>query len=311
MMQLPASLKERLTAWGKLLRIPNLFSVPGDPLAGFLIAGGLITEQTFALLSVCLSGFFAYLYGLISNDIADLEIDREERPNRPLPSGAVALAPAKTAMVLCAILSLVTAAFSTRTLIVGVLLLVFITLYNFVLKKYKHIGPAAMGACRFFHVLLGTAAVTELVQVKFIYALLFAFGVFLYIYGVTCAAAEETKKLAKRPGGLLFFGGAVLAYIVLFLRMGMEPLTEWWDWLPGIFSALTAAVYIVIAWKGFRTFQRPSLPGIAQGWIGTLIGNLIFLQAAAAAAAAAWYVAIVLVIFWGLARMTAVHFYGS
>ena len=75
-----------LRTWLQLFRAPNLFTVPGDPLAGYVLAsyGALESDVFFAVgASVCF-----YAAGLLDNDLADLAEDRAERPARPLPSGA-------------------------------------------------------------------------------------------------------------------------------------------------------------------------------------------------------------------------------
>ena len=64
--------------WLQLVRAPNLLTVPGDPLAGFLLAtfGVLRAQAAFAVgASLCL-----YAAGLLWNDLFDLEEDRRERP---------------------------------------------------------------------------------------------------------------------------------------------------------------------------------------------------------------------------------------
>jgi 4-hydroxybenzoate polyprenyltransferase len=66
------------------LRLPNLFTVPGDPIAGFLLACGAANQRValldyrvaFAVIaSLCL-----YSAGLVMNDLFDLEEDRRDRP---------------------------------------------------------------------------------------------------------------------------------------------------------------------------------------------------------------------------------------
>src|SRR6516225_6836668 len=94
--------RSALHTWLQLLRAPNLFTVPGDPLAGFLLAtnGHADTHLVFAIgASLCL-----YCHGLLVNDLADLAEDRRERPSRPLPSGA---ANVRTVLVVAIVLALV------------------------------------------------------------------------------------------------------------------------------------------------------------------------------------------------------------
>src|SRR5260221_228220 len=75
-----------LRTWLQLFRAPNLLTVPGDPIAGYLLACfGAVEEGLWPAIgaSVCF-----YAGGLLLNDLADLAEDRRERPSRPLPSGA-------------------------------------------------------------------------------------------------------------------------------------------------------------------------------------------------------------------------------
>src|SRR5438874_1337202 len=76
-------------AWLQLFRAPNLFTVPGDPVAGYLlVVRGSFTGAVFAAIGASLCFYCA---GLVLNDIADIEEDRRDRPMRPLPSGAIDL----------------------------------------------------------------------------------------------------------------------------------------------------------------------------------------------------------------------------
>ncbi|MEA3189035.1 MAG: hypothetical protein QOD99_2865, partial [Chthoniobacter sp.] len=73
----------RLRTWLQLFRAPNLFTVPGDPLAGYL----LVVRGSFngAVLPAIGASICFYAAGLLMNDLADFAEDRRERPERPLP----------------------------------------------------------------------------------------------------------------------------------------------------------------------------------------------------------------------------------
>src|SRR5690242_3666498 len=74
-----------IRTWLQLFRAPNLLTVPGDPLAGYLLASfGSVDDKLSLAIGASLS---FYAGGLLLNDLADLPEDRRERPNRPLPSG--------------------------------------------------------------------------------------------------------------------------------------------------------------------------------------------------------------------------------
>lgn len=70
----------RLGAWAELLRLPALFTVPGDALAGAAAAGVRPGPRTLLAIgsSLCL-----YEAGMALNDWADRAEDAAERPHRP------------------------------------------------------------------------------------------------------------------------------------------------------------------------------------------------------------------------------------
>jgi 4-hydroxybenzoate polyprenyltransferase len=75
------------SAWLRLLRLPNLLTVPGDVLAGFLLApaaaGG---AGSIRCLLAIPAGLLLYAAGLVLNDLFDYAEDLRDRPDRPLPS---------------------------------------------------------------------------------------------------------------------------------------------------------------------------------------------------------------------------------
>ncbi|WP_346085097.1 UbiA family prenyltransferase, partial [Streptomyces thermocarboxydus] len=88
------STPNRAAAWAELLRLPALFTVPGDTLAGVAAAGG--RPGLRALLPIG-SSLCLYAAGMVLNDWADRAEDAVELPHRPLPSGRIRPAAALTA----------------------------------------------------------------------------------------------------------------------------------------------------------------------------------------------------------------------
>ncbi|WP_448316559.1 SCO3242 family prenyltransferase, partial [Streptomyces sp. CO7] len=141
--------------WAELLRVPALFTVPGDALAGAVAGGGRLRTRTLGAVtaSLCL-----YAAGMALNDWADREEDARERPGRPLPSGrvrtgaALAAAGGLTAAGLgCAALA------GRRTAAVAVPLAATVWAYDLHLK-HTPLGPVAMGAARALDLLMGAAS---------------------------------------------------------------------------------------------------------------------------------------------------------
>ncbi|WP_330308690.1 MULTISPECIES: SCO3242 family prenyltransferase [unclassified Streptomyces] len=146
---------EQARAWAELLRLPALFTVPGDALAGAAAIGVRPNSRTLLAIgsSVCL-----YEAGMALNDWADRAEDAVERPHRPLPSGRVRPA---AALVAAGALTAAGLALADRAgrpaLAVAVPLAATVWAYDLALKRTPA-GPAAMATARGLDVLLGATA---------------------------------------------------------------------------------------------------------------------------------------------------------
>lgn len=193
----------KLCAWGRLLRLPNLFTAPWDPVCGFLIAGGASDPEKIGYLAV--AALCAYAFGLVTNDIADLKTDTAERPARPLPSGEISMKEASIAAVVLCIVALELTSFAGHGACFGMmLLLVVILLYNYCGRKSALLSSALMGLCRVFSFGIGVAAIyPEIPSLNMTLCALYAAGMFLFILGITLVARRETETLKSRPGRTL------------------------------------------------------------------------------------------------------------
>lgn len=144
-------------AWLELVRVPNLLTVPGDVLAGWLLAVGGVWHP--ALLLAVLASLGLYAFGLISNDIADFKVDFRERPQRPLPSKRIApISAISVALTLACGGPVLAWLACSEALNVAALLCLVIILYNTMMKDFAVFGPLALGLCRGLNLLLGAAA---------------------------------------------------------------------------------------------------------------------------------------------------------
>ncbi|MEU3094099.1 SCO3242 family prenyltransferase [Streptomyces sp. NPDC006967] len=142
-------------AWAELLRLPALFTVPGDALAGAAAAGVRPGPRTLLAVgsSLCL-----YEAGMALNDWADREEDAVERPHRPIPSGRIRPAAALAAAGALTGAGLALAAGAGRpALAVATPLAAAVWAYDLKLK-HTPAGPVAMAAARGLDLLLGAAA---------------------------------------------------------------------------------------------------------------------------------------------------------
>ncbi|MFP3992584.1 UbiA family prenyltransferase [Streptomyces sp. E11-3] len=144
-------------AWAELLRLPALFTVPGDALAGAAATGRRPNHRTLLAIgsSLCL-----YEAGMALNDWADRADDAVERPHRPLPSGRIAPAAALTAAGGLTLAGLALAARAGRpALTVASSLAATVWAYDLGLK-HTPMGPATMATARTLDLLLGATATT-------------------------------------------------------------------------------------------------------------------------------------------------------
>ncbi|MBI4027198.1 MAG: UbiA family prenyltransferase [Verrucomicrobia bacterium] len=175
--------------WPQLLRLPNLLTVPGDPLAGFLLS---TCENGQSLMAACFAmgaSLCFYAGGLLINDLTDFDTDCAERPDRPLPSGRVrkksALAVAVGLMMLGGVLC---AGLGPGGWLIGGMLVAAILAYDLKVKTIAFAGPLNMGICRGLSLFLGASAAPFTATVVCAGATLA-----LYIAAVTHIARRETE----------------------------------------------------------------------------------------------------------------------
>ncbi len=196
----------RILAYLRLLRLPTVFTALADIFLGFLLTHPTLTSDegpnplpSFLLLCVASAGL--YLSGMVFNDYFDRLIDAQERPNRPIPSGAISPSASFRLAAVLMLLGLVASLFvGVPTVAVAIALCVLIIGYDGGLKNTP-LGPLVMGCCRVGNVLLGASAVASMADVFQKPQLPIALGLGTYIVGVTLFARQEATT--SRRGALL------------------------------------------------------------------------------------------------------------
>ncbi|MGV3533824.1 MAG: UbiA family prenyltransferase [Chthoniobacteraceae bacterium] len=310
-----------LRVWLQLFRAPNLFTVAGDPLAGYLLASGG-TLQFRTLLPILASLCF-YMAGLLHNDLADLAEDRKERPKRPLPSGGarpvfVALAAAVLVLVgllICGSFLFAGAMRWDGPLWIGGAIVLAVFSYNAFLKRLAIVGPLAMGICRGLSLLLGAVAALPSGPLDLDTSAVVAAAILTaYIAAVTHLARDETRPetisgwVKLLPGFVLI--GATCAWLAD--RLMVERLAA-----QGGFGAFTGVGLLVMTtfaalMLGSRLKKHPKLP--IPPAIGEFIRLLLPLQAAFCATPGtqtSLILCILLLTLWPIARVVSKRFYAS
>lgn len=324
----------KLHAWLQLIRPPNLFTVPGDPVVGFMVAtamGGFAPDLQRVLLPA-LAILFLYIGGLIGNDLADFAEDARDRPFRPLPSGRVSRTHARLATASCVLLGLLLALTVGRATFVAALLTqIAILAYNGWLKRFSLLGALAMGACRGGSVLVGATAAgwpRSPIRIESLCLEMMPGGCVLRDVAPTFWWAKYGVVLAAVAGITLYISGitAIADRETVAVRIG------WRRWVPmvalvglwlleGYYLSSVSLVGVVLAvasvlWAGYQGWQVRGVPSPAQvgATVGGLIRGLLLVQAGCCALsgqAGGLMAAAVLLALWPVSRAVAKWYYAS
>jgi 4-hydroxybenzoate polyprenyltransferase len=250
----------RTRAYLQLMRLPNVFTAMADVAMGFLFVQSAgpwhFTRLDYAALAALVAASsLLYLAGMVLNDVFDVEVDRQERPERPLPSGKI---PFETAQRLgWLLLALGVAVASASMFLIGhflpgmvaALLAIAIVLYDAWLKRTP-VGPLAMGACRTLNILLGMSAFDLRLRPEH---WLVAGGIGVYIAGVTWFARKESQQSRQLP--------LILATAVMLLGIGLVALFPRFSdhVIPAVKESPALKWYGLMGVLGFLVLRRSFL----------------------------------------------------
>jgi len=300
---------QNINAWFQLMRPPNLFTVPGDPLVGFLLAGAAVTtDVNYYLVIPCIAAsLLLYISGLFFNDYFDREEDARDRPTRPIPSGRVKAGSVLAVAVVLMLIAIIAASLAgLYCAFAAGALAVLILLYSIGGKCVPVIGPLNMGLCRGLSLLLGAAAVLQVDVFGSSVIVIAALGITFYIAAVTRIAAKETEETDKRdvPVSLMILIALFFAGIYI----------EGWPIKLPLFGASLVTAFAAFAWIMINSIRvAAASPEALQKIIGNLIRGLLLIEAGLAVTVY-WQglvAAAVLVAFFPLSSLAARKFYAS
>ncbi|HEY2154635.1 MAG TPA: UbiA family prenyltransferase [Isosphaeraceae bacterium] len=270
----------RIKPYLQLVRLPNLFTAAADPLAGWLLVGGSLGDAG-GWAPLVAAGVATYAAGMVLNDVFDFEVDRVERPGRPLPSGRVSRRLAALAGVVLLISGPALAAISGATAAgVASVLAACVLAYDAGLKRTV-LGPEVMGACRALNLLLGMTADPRLGGPAGWLAAA-AFG--LFVCGITWISRDEARVDAvqgRRRG--VVAGMAVQDVALLGLLMACFQIVPFPHGDASRPSALLlgSVVLCVTAWvvnhADVRAVREPT-PGRIQAAVKAGVLSLVWLD---------------------------------
>ena len=251
-------------AWLQLARVSNTPTVVSNAVAGAVVASAAAPAGTVAVVAVAMALF--YTAGMILNDVADLELDRRERPERPLPSGAVSQTAALVAF--CALTGAglaILAATGVAPLLAGIGLVALIVLYD-LWHKGNVLSPVLMAGCRALVYVIAALAVADSLTAELWGA---AALLLVYVIGLTQVAKAERSGDERAARGRS--AGIAARWPVLAV---LAPAAYWARELPALEVALLLAAFL--AWAGFALWLVLGRRQIGAGVVRLIAGIAVY-----------------------------------
>ena len=228
----------------QMARLGNILIAEITLAAGIFLSQGIFTLRGIAANAIAFA--FAIAFGNILNDIFDLEIDKINRPSRPLPAGKISVRSAKIFADICAAITLAAGFISpspTTHLLFFFALLILLFFYD---KNIKRI-PLIKNVC------VAILCTTPLMRSLFLpqanfYPIYTAIGfAFLFTF-----AREIFKDLEDTQGDLN-------AGIITFPLVVGENKASLFASLLLLFSLLSIPIPVAIGWMP-RSFLWTLIP---------------------------------------------------
>lgn len=294
----------------QLFRIPNIFTVPPDIMAGYFITATIKSNviNYNDLLILGFSSVFLYVGGLITNDLFDFDIDKKERPNRPLPSGKIN----KNTTIFLSFLFLgsgflLALSMSLTSALVSVILVMMILSYNYKLKNGVS-RPFLMGSIRALNVFYGSTSNNDFLQNSYfngsssmdytilVNLLIATVAVFVHIFTLTLISTRETVVEIKKFKKLINLKNVYVTYLSIFifiLSLGVIFLSNKILFLSFFIVFLSAVTFIF-----FKKIKKENLESQdIQFIVKDMIILLILLDASFVTGTSGFYLGIITVSF--------------
>jgi len=181
-----------IRAYLQLVRVPGIFTAFSNILLGFFVFQNEFTDYFYLIYLLASSGFL-FSAGMTLNDYFDYNIDKKERPFRPLPTGKISIRTAAflgySFLVAGNMFSLI---IGLQTFVLTLLMTILILSYNAKLKTISVIGIINLSSIRFLNVILGTTIVALNYE-----NMIIAIPIAIFIAGISVKAKSETKLTQK------------------------------------------------------------------------------------------------------------------
>ena len=294
-----------------LMRPANIVTAIADILAGFAAAGAVQQIQeavasksgtlyhplVYDLAWLVVATIGLYGGGVVFNDVFDAELDKIERPERPIPSGA---ATKGSATLLGGLLLLggILAAFKVSEVsgIIAVVVAGLALLYDAWGKHQGFLGPINMGACRGGNLLLGMSAVATSLEHYWFLALI----PIIYIANITVISRGEVHG-----GSRSILSLAIGLYVLVFASIAALSSLPHFSILTALpFGLLFGYLIFPALLKAHKTLQPKEIRMAVKA--GVL--SLIIMDATIAAGFAGWLYGLLVLVLFSVSRFLARQF---
>ncbi len=285
-----------------LVRPANIVTAITDVVAGLAIAGTMTLENADTQWPVKLWLIFStcclYAGGIVFNDLFDLDLDRRERPNRPLPSGLISPFEASIFGSILLLSGIALAMLASKgSALIALVIAICALVYDRFGKHHKILGPINMGICRGLNLILGMSIVT-LGSLGNLYWL----GLLPLIFIAAVTLTSQGEVSGNNRGSIIIGLTLDILLAVILLTLSWKKIVDFWVIFP-----------FVLLWLGMNLnakiraiVKNESLQIMNAVKIGVI--SLIPLNAIYVAGFGDWILAIAVLLLLPLAILLARKF---
>ncbi|RMW36940.1 MAG: hypothetical protein EA442_05820 [Candidatus Nitrosopelagicus sp.] len=174
----------------QLVRFPGIFTAFSNVLIGYFFSLH-VNPESFSLPYLLVTSGMLFSAGMIFNDFFDINIDKKERPDRPLPSKKISKQNALFLGITLIVIANIFALFvGYYTLILSISMTIIILLYNYKLKFHSFFGIFSLSGIRFSNILLGFSILPFSIE-----TFQYAFPVAIFVCGISILAKDEANSI--------------------------------------------------------------------------------------------------------------------
>ncbi len=194
------------------MRPANIVTAIADVLAGVAISGFIIVPnlsvaRALPIVLLCISTTGLYGGGVVFNDVFDADLDKIERPERPIPMGIISLKEGALLGIFLLLIGIITAFIvNPFSGLLAIAISVFAVVYDKWGKHHTFLGPLNMGLCRGLNLLLGISISAAQLSLYWYVA----FIPVIYIASITMISRGEVHGGKSKP---LYFAGFLYALV--------------------------------------------------------------------------------------------------